>query len=410
MADSRRRLVFAIHDLNPWGGHDRSTLEIARRLSHRWPVDIYSFTLEDPFGEGQWGDYRFHRIKPHLSRPVAAKILWYYGATWPGFSIAPRLRNQERPLIHATGACSLVADVIQVQFVSAAWKSEQTRLPPEVCAPPHSRGKSGVGNWIRRIYHNTLLDFNVAAEKRIYTQDKTYIAIARGVAQELKDHFGVVDHVHVIHHGVDSKAFRPGTESDRPDLDQLRASWGVKPNELVVLFVGAFERKGLAVAIDAVARLPEDLRNQIRLVAVGGGATEGFKRKAASLGIGDRIVLAGHSKDIAPIYRACDIFLMPTLYEPFGLVILEAMSSGLACLVSRLAGASELIVEGKSGSLIQDPTSADAISGQLANLLRDRQMRTKISEGAREVALARSWDQVASEYAQVLERQMEKGV
>lgn len=347
---------------------------------------------------GAWGKVRFHPIRPSIRRPVAAKQFWFYGAT------SARFGGRPRPLIHSTGACTLLSDVVQVQFVNAAWKEKQKTLPPEVCARPFARGRKGPSAWLRNGYHDLLLDLNVGIERKVYSREKTYIAIARSVAEELGEHFGIRERVHVIHHGVDSAQFAPA--SREPELrarQELRERLGARPEELIIAFVGAYERKGLAVAIEALSRLSPEARARGRLMAVGGGAEEGFRALARSRGVEDRVVFAGHSRDVPAYYRAADLFLLPTLYEPFGLVILEAMAAGLAPVVSRLAGGSELIEDGVSGSLIDDPTDPSEIAGRIEKLLMSPEHRVSMAGEARRVAERRSWDRVADEYAAVIE-------
>ncbi|MCM2280122.1 MAG: glycosyltransferase family 4 protein [Oligoflexia bacterium] len=399
----QRPLAFVIHDLNPWGGHDRSTLEIARRLSHRWPVEIYAYSLVDPEGAGRWGRVRFHRILPDPRRPMAVRIAWFHAATLPALRWLPRFRGAPAPVVHATGTCALASDVVQVQFVNAAWEERQKTLPEDVCARPYSRGARGLKPALRRAYHDALLRYNLAIERRVYSRNKTYIAIARSVAEELRAHFGATRNVHVIHHGVDSGHFRPAEgDADRAARAALRSRLGIAEDEVVAIFVGAYERKGLATAMDALARLKPEARARTRLLAVGGGSVEGFKARARALGIEDRVILHGPTRDIASFYRAAELFVLPTLYEPFGLVILEAMASGLAPVVSRLAGASELLQEGVSGSLIDNPGDADEVARRLERIALDPISRNQMGQASRRIAEARSWDQVAEEYARVL--------
>jgi glycosyltransferase involved in cell wall biosynthesis len=381
------RLVFAIHDLNAWGGHDRSTLEIARRLSHRWPVDVYSYTLNDPRGIEAWGKVRFHRIWPHFRRPAVLKLGIYYAATLPLLGLGGRGSS----VVHATGTCSLLSDVVQVQFVQAAWKDR--RMEDEASLPEPG---------LRGLYHEALLKANVAVEKAVYTPRKTYIAIARCVADELEKYFGVGSRAHVIHHGVDSELFKPAPAGDA-DRAKLRAELGAKEDDVLALFVGAYDRKGLKRSIEAMAKLSPEAARRAKLVAVGGGDEAAFRQFAREAGVSERVSLVGHRKDIERFYRAADLFLLPTLYEPFGLVILEAMASGLAPVVSRLAGASELIENGKSGVLIETPSDAVEIAARMEPLVLDEAKRRAVGAAARAVAVARSWDQVAREYEKVLE-------
>lgn len=404
-----RELAFVIHHLNPWGGHDRSTLEIVRRISRSMPVEIHSYTLEDPElearGEASWGRFRFRPVRPHLRRPALLMINHFFLTTWWSLRARPWIERRPRPLVHSTGAASWVSDVVQVQFVQAAWEKTLRKLNPSVCQPPSTRSGSAPRRWVRAAYHDSLLRYNLWAERRIYRPDKTYIAIAHGVARELEDHFGIPrERIHVIHHGVDSLSFRPAeSEEDRKDRESLRAALGLGPRELGIAFVGEYERKGLAAAIAALALLPPELRDRARLLAAGGGDREGFERLAARKGVGRQLLLLGHRKDIPRLYRACDVFLLPTLYEPFGLVILEAMASGLCVVVSRLAGAAELIEDRRSGWLLGDPSDPSEIARALTDVLADDGLRASLGLEARRVARARSWDRVAEEYRRVME-------
>jgi UDP-glucose:(heptosyl)LPS alpha-1,3-glucosyltransferase len=404
----KRALAFAIHHLNPWGGHDRSTLEIVKRISRKTPVEIHSFTLEDPLlakGEDRgWGEFRFQPVRPHIRKPALFMLSVYYLVTGIRLRWIPAFLRRERPLIHSTGACSWVSDVIQVQFVQAAWQKKLRTLDPRFYRPPATRS----GGWLKRAmrgaYHSLLLRYNLWVERRVYRKDKTYIAIAHCVAQELKDCFGILsDRIHVIHHGVDAEAFRPVDENTTAEREKIRSELGILPQERMIVFVGEYERKGLAASIHAIAEMDPTLRSKAKLVAIGGGDIKGFAALAESLGIAKHICLVGHQKNIDRFYRASDLFLLPTLYEPFGLVIIEAMASGLPMVISRLAGGAELIEDGVSGQLIDDPADPKGIARALEAVLVDDHLRQEMGKNARKAAVARSWDRVADEYWRVLE-------
>ena len=401
---SSRHLAFAIHDLNPWGGHDRSTLEIARRLSHRWPVEIIAYSFKDPSGEMNWGEREFHRVLPDPHRPTAARIGWFYAGALAQLELIPRLKRVRPPLIHATGTCALRADVVQVQFVNTAWKEVQRSLPREVFEHPFTRGRSGIFPWLRSRYHQLLLEHNVAMERRLYTRKKRYVAIADCVRRELEHYFGLNEQVCVIRHGVDSAVFRSAQGDTRLEAarDLLRREQGVSPEETVILFVGAYERKGLATAIDAVARLDSELRSRVQLWAVGGGAAEGFRARAQKIGVSDRVKFFPPQKQISAWYQAADLFVLPTLYEPFGLVALEALATGLPSIISAQAGASELTRHGESALLLREPGRPEELAHHLAKVLQDRSLQERLSRAGREVASRRSWDQVAREYEEFL--------
>jgi UDP-glucose:(heptosyl)LPS alpha-1,3-glucosyltransferase len=399
-----RRLAFVIHDLNSWGGHDRSTMEIARRLSHKLPVDIYSFTLDDPKGMASWGDVRVFKVHPDFKRPIGAKVAYFSLATVPILKVIPRIKGEPVPLIHATGTCSLVSDVVQVQFVNSAWKKVRDSLPQSQDLVRAYRTRSNLSLLSAGIsfYHESLLNYNIALEHWTYSRRKKYIAISESVRKELFDNFQLHEQVHVVRHGVDSSVFRPAAGLELESRSSLRRELGILPEDLVVLFIGTYERKGLALAIDSVALLGEELRKRVKLLAVGTGDSQAFLSRAVEKGIGSQMVFVNHTRNIVPYYQASDLFLLPTLYEPFGLVVLEAMACGLPVLVSRLAGGSELIEDSKSGRLIEDPKDALEVASKLEALLLNDELRAQIGRNARTVGEHRSWDMVASEYEAIL--------
>ncbi len=116
------------------------------------------------------------------------------------------------------------------------------------------------------------------------------------------------------------------------------------------------------------------------------------------------MIFTGPTREGWRYYAASDVYLLPSLYEPFGLSILEAMASGLPVLVSRDSGAAELINDGVDGLLIQEPRDVTELSTKLGALLKDADLRTRLGRQARRTALRYPWDRVAGETEEVYER------
>ena len=93
-----RPLVFVIHDMNLWSGQERCTLEVARRLSYRWPVEVVAFTLEDPALDSRWGALKFRRVRPNLRHPMILRSALFHGATLAPL-LGTRFGRGERPAI-----------------------------------------------------------------------------------------------------------------------------------------------------------------------------------------------------------------------------------------------------------------------------------------------------------------------
>lgn len=153
--------------------------------------------------------------------------------------------------------------------------------------------------------------------------------------------------IHLIRNGVDTEKL---TAADRL---QARKRYGFRDQEFVVSFVGSgWERKGLHFVINAIQKLPPSLG--VRLFVVGKGRRP--------FGAPSNVVFAGAIKEIDQVYAASDLFITLPIYEPSANVVYEALSAGLPVITSAFNGASELLQEGITGSVVLDPADAEAVS------------------------------------------------
>lgn len=189
--------------------------------------------------------------------------------------------------------------------------------------------------------------YTLRAERRLFASPrlKAVICNSRMVRDEIRRHFGVApERLHVIYSGIDANAFHPGLKQQR---SAVRARYGVAGDAPLFLFVGSgFERKGVAVLLKALRRLPADCQ---ALIVGHDKHAPRYARMAATLGLDGRVRFAGRQADVKPYYGAADALVLPTLYDPFPNVVLEAMASGLAVITSTKCGAAELIEPGSNG-------------------------------------------------------------
>ncbi len=214
-------------------------------------------------------------------------------------------------------------------------------------------------------------------EDRLFrsSQLRAIICPSRWVAREVERFYpGTAGRIHVVPNGVDTRVFRPeGRERDRTRLASER---GIPPGRPWILFVGSnFRLKGLDRAVEALAHL-----DSAHLVVVGGGDPGPFARLATSRGCGERIHFVGRQADPAPWYRAADVLLHPTRYDPFANVCLEALACGTPVVSTPENGAADVLEEHPLAGRVCGP-EARALAAGIVELL---------SAGAKARAAARS--------------------
>lgn len=244
-------------------------------------------------------------------------------------------------------------------------------------------------DFLRRI--RPFVFFGLTAEKLIYSHHKykKIIAVSTGVKREIMNYYNVPEEdIIVIPNGVDIEEFKP----NRNIRKSVRERYGIKENDVVLMFSGyEFKRKGLKYIIGALPRIKKD----VKLLVVGKDNPRSYQQLATKLGVHDKIIFTDFVPEIAGYYAASDIFVFPTLYEPFGLVVAEALASGLPVIVSEGAGATEVINDGREGLLLKDPTNLNEVAEKINILVKDENLRKQMSRNARKTAEKYSWDEVA---------------
>jgi D-inositol-3-phosphate glycosyltransferase len=227
-------------------------------------------------------------------------------------------------------------------------------------------------------------ELRVAEEGRIAEQADRIVAASPVEQQYLARHYGV-DHrrIAVVPCGVDTELFRPGSQAE------ARAALGLLPGP-VVLYVGRIAPvKGLDTLLDAAARL-RDRAPQVLIV--GGDADEPLdghegelRRRAERLRLGDRVRFIGARTQpvLRTYYVAADVTVLPSYYESFGMVALEAMACASPVIASRVGGLVSTVRDGVTGYLVADG-DADALAARIDGLLGDADLRWRLGhEGVR---------------------------
>lgn len=203
----------------------------------------------------------------------------------------------------------------------------------------------------------------------------------------------------VIYNAIDSTRFMPATAEQR---QQSREQLNLPDNAKVFIYVGSgFERKGLKASISALAA------TDAHLLVVGQDKQQSrYENLARSLGCEKRIHFLGVQNNVIPFYHAADSLILPTLYDPFPNVILEAMACGLPVITSFTCGGAEFIVDGKQG-FVCDALDVPALTAA-AVAIPQRTLDSRMGDLARERVLPCSPQQLATQlhalYQQVLQQ------
>ncbi len=269
--------------------------------------------------------------------------------------------------------------------------------------------------WIRSIRQKrvmSLYDLATAwVEKKLVYEGgcHKFIAVSELTKTIFLEEYPIdTDRVAVIHPGVDLSDCVEDKEATRNDI---RRGLNMTQADLVLMFASMnFELKGLDEVIGALANFASGLK----LIVAGKGDIQKYKALAQKAGVHDKIIFTGvvDKKRLNELYRAADLYLMPSKFDTFGMVVLEAMAAGLPVIVSDRVGAKDLIDEGKNGFILDSHGGPEAMASRI-RLLLNRNRRNAMAGEARATALSNGWEKAATRYsdlyAETLERKKGKG-
>jgi len=341
------RVAFVAHHARATGGQDRYALEMARHLTGHCDVSLVVLDAD-------------------ADLPASVSIIRVGTPGLPLLLTASLFRRAARAavargrfdIVHAIGGSLPGVQVVTAQFCHAAWREVAGR---------------------QSAYQRLVTLQSEADDRAAYRHPalRAVVAVSARTADEVVAHYGPLRcPVTVIPNGVDRVVFSP-SGPPRPAAA-----------EPVVLFVGAFARKGLDTAIEALALM----RTWAVLRAVGAGPTEVFAHLADRRGVRGRVRFEAPTRDIAAVFRSADAFVFPSRYDPFGMVVAEALACGVPVVTSRVAGASELVRSGVNGIVVEDATDAAGFAAGLDAALRDR---ARMSAAAPAAVAGLDWETIA---------------
>jgi glycogen(starch) synthase len=220
----------------------------------------------------------------------------------------------------------------------------------------------------------------------------------------MRDHIADIyaieeERIAVIPNGIDPADLQPG---DEEQMRRLRERFAAPHQKLVLLVGRLVYEKGFQVALEALPKVIEECGDVRFLVAGAGTHEEQLRAQATELGLDQHGTFMGWIGDdvLHSLYRIADLTVVPSIYEPFGLVALEAMASGCPCLVADTGGLREVVPHEEVGLRFRarDPESLASVA---VRVLADDELGRRLVAEAYEHVRSFDWSDVAEQTASV---------
>jgi len=368
------RIAIVTLDVFEKDGQGRVNFELTRYLLQAgFEVDLIADRVSESLLESGAGWIRVHPLhsRIHLLR------------TWHFKQLASRLvasRLADYDIILACGAVLDVPHTVNVvHFVHSTW--EQSPFHPARTQPIPER-------WYRKLYTR----LNARWERRALEQADSVIAVSNNVRDAICE-FGVSpERVFVVPNGVDTDTYHPGPSN--------RHAFRLPIDVPLGLFAGDLQSpiKNLDTVLSAVSRVPE-----AHLAVAGTIDGSPYPRMAERLGIRDRIHFLGYCTAMDDLMRAVDYLVFPSHQDSFGLVLAEAMASGLPIITTRSVGASDLVTP-DCGFVLDDPASVSGIADAMTTLSHTPELRSRMGRSSRSRIQQYTWIAMAQAYLTVFNR------
>jgi glycogen(starch) synthase len=246
------------------------------------------------------------------------------------------------------------------------------------------------------------------AEWRLVYEAWRVICCAQYMAEEVRSYFGVpLDKADVIPNGVDASPF---DALDGVDLSAFRGQYA-RPDEQIVLYVGRLvQEKGVEILIRAAPQVLREIPTARFVIAGKGPELEPLRQLVDELGLRSRILCPGFidDGDRDRLYKVADCAVFPSLYEPFGIVALEAMAARTPVVVSEVGGLKEVVRHAETGITVYPGDPGSCAWGIVHTLQHPEWAKQRVANAYREVLTVFNWDTIAHQTLAVYERVLEE--
>jgi UDP-glucose:(heptosyl)LPS alpha-1,3-glucosyltransferase len=365
-ARGKPRVALVAHGVHDGGGMERACAELIRQAQNRFDFDVVSADLAP-------------ELRPLVrswtrigvpGRPIPVKFVVFW------LRAGRALLQLDPDLVHTVGAIvPNRVDFTSVHFCHAGFAAAGGQF---ASSEPSS---------LRRVNSAVTRRLAIFAERWSYRPERLGVfgCVSAGVAEEVLSHYPTVACI-LTPNGVDLSRFRP----EPTHRSELRDSLRTLPTTTVAIFVGGdWSRKGLAIAIGAVAAARSDGAD-VELWVVGSGDRGYFTQVAADYGIESHVRFHGVRRDPERFLQAADLFLFPSGYEAFSLASLEAAACGLPLIIPAISGAREVVGDDEGGLVVE--RSVWSVAQAVIRLAADPELRSTLGAEAGHRVQSYTWE------------------
>lgn len=307
--------------------------------------------------------------------------------------LAGFIRESRREIARLSPPADVLAGFgIEAPLNSVVWMQSVHRAWLEISSTERSIG----GRLKQRLNPAHTVILRLEKSRFVRRQYRKVVALSPQVKSDIKRFYNVPDEdIVVIPNGYSPSEFSAARRNAK--REQTRAKFGFQETDRVIIFVAnELERKGFYPLLRAISELKD---TSLHLLAVGRLNPSTYRAEIERLDMTSRVHWTGPSNSVADYYAGADLFVLPTQYEAWGLVIVEALACGLPVVTSRLAGASVAVRENETGVLLDHPHEVGEISNALRRMISQGSTdAASICDSVSEFA----WDRVLMQYETVL--------
>jgi len=371
------RIAVVTPELHRTGGTERGTAEVVERLLREHQICLFAHRWD----AGSGTNICFHRV-PVVRWPGLVRFLSFYWMASRAVDAAAR-KHGGFDVIYSPGPNCRQVEVCTAWFCQA----RQAKILRAGTLRPSS---ATADDWLRQAHRKIYAAVVTRLERRFYRSPhlRAVVSPAQVLKDDLVSCYGIeAARIVVAHAGVDVDTF--SVEQRKEMRAQARAALGLREGEFWFLFAGTdWVRKGMMTLHAALREVP-----QARLLAVGPYDPASWKRHAERAEIAGRIRYLPPRPDILFYFAAADALVAPSVFEPFGLIPLEAMACGLPVIITPPMGVAEIVTP-EDAVILHRAVDAAELAAAMRRVMEDAALREKLARNAPARARMHPWDAI----------------